>query len=79
VQTTKGFNSVLNSRFNRTLITHVTTHKGCFAASGVNGVDNFVAINNIGDHNLCTFTGKQFGTDTTEARRPSGDDGNFSL
>jgi hypothetical protein len=79
VQTTKGFNSVLNSRFNRTFITHVTTHKGCFAASGVNGVDNFVAINNIGDHDLRAFTGKQFGTNTAKTRRPSCNDGNFSL
>jgi hypothetical protein len=79
VQTTKGLNGVLNDCFNRTFITHVTTHKGCFAASGVNGINNFVAINNIRDHNLRTFTGEQFGPHTTKARRPSGNDGNFSL
>jgi hypothetical protein len=70
---------VLNSRFNRTFIAHIATHKGYFAASGVNGIDNFITINNIRDHNLRAFTGKQFSPDTTKTRRTSGDDGNLSL
>jgi hypothetical protein len=79
VQTTKGLNGVLNSRFNRTFIAHIATHKGCFAAGSIDGIDNFVAINNIRDHNLCTLTGKQLSSNTTKTRRTSGDDGYFSL
>jgi hypothetical protein len=70
---------MLNSGFNRTFIAHVTTHEGCLSASSVNGVNNFVAINNISDHDLCAFAGEQFGTNTTKTRGSSGNDGNFSL
>jgi hypothetical protein len=70
---------MLNCGFNRTFITHVTTYKGCFAASSIDCVNNFVAINHVGNHDLRTFTGEQLGTNATKARGSSGDDGNFSL
>jgi hypothetical protein len=70
---------MLNCGLDRTFIAHVTTHKRCFTASSIDCVNNFVAIDNISDHDLGTFTGKQLSANATKTRGSSGDDGNFSL